>query len=202
MQFILRFILRFIFWIYDASISLGFVCANSRLLILGLENAGKSTLLHQLADHSQGILGPGRHPSSQELTLKGNQFTTFTVGRGQTRGLFENEFPHVCVEAVIFIVDATESARFAEAKSELDKLLCLEELSMAPFLVLGNKVDRHDAVSEDQLRDQLGIDPRVRSIGRPTQLFMCSTATLQGMEDAIRWLSQHRDYGARRLYQQ
>ena len=39
----------------------------------------------------------------------------------------------------------------------MDALLSIEELSKVPFLVLGNKIDAMGAVSEDELRHQLGL---------------------------------------------
>lgn len=94
-------------------------------------------------------------------------------------------------------MDAKDYERLAEAKIELDALLAMEELSKVPFVILGNKIDHPSAVSEDELRHQLGMyqttgKGKVPLEGiRPLELFMCSVVMRQGYGDAIRWLSQY-----------
>lgn len=61
------------------------------------------------------------------------------------------------VSAVVFMVDASRPDRFQEAKVELDGMLSMEEMKDIPFLVFGNKIDAEGAVSEDILRESMGL---------------------------------------------
>ena len=66
-----------------------------------------------------------------------------------------------------------------------------------PFLVLGNKIDAPGAVSEEELRQSLGLfqttgkgSVPLKDV-RPIELFMCSVVMRQGYGDGFRWLSNY-----------
>lgn len=61
------------------------------------------------------------------------------------------------LDGIIYMVDAAEHGRLEETKAELTKLLEMPELTNVPFVIFGNKIDKKEALKEEELRDVLGL---------------------------------------------
>ncbi|XP_068183918.1 small COPII coat GTPase SAR1B-like [Antennarius striatus] len=190
-------------WIYGRISSvlqlLGLYRTNGKLVFLGIDNAGKTTLLHMLRDDKLGQHVSTLHPTSEELTIAGMTFTTFDLGgHTQARRIWKNYLP--AINGIVYLVDCADHERLAEAKVELDALLTDGTISDVPVLILGNKIDRPEAISEDTLRGMFGLHGHTTGKGkvkelnvRPMEIFMCSIIKRQGYGDGFRWLCQYID---------
>ena len=184
------------FWdLIDTLSAYNWSAKQGRILFLGLDNAGKTTLLGKLATDQIHVHRPTQHPNTEDLTLEGIKIKTIDMGgHADARRLWRDYFTNV--NGVVFIVDAAAPQRFEEAKRELDLLLQTDELATTPFVILGNKIDMPSAVNDEALKAGLGLSnlttgkakppPNVR----PLEVFMCSVVKKQGYGDGFRWLAQ------------
>eukprot|EP00300_Choanocystis_sp_HF-7_P041345 c8060_g1_i1.p2 GENE.c8060_g1_i1~~c8060_g1_i1.p2 ORF type:complete len:193 (+),score=51.54 c8060_g1_i1:164-742(+) len=182
-------------WFWGALSFLGLYQKSAKILFLGLDSAGKTTLLHVLKDDRIGAYQPTIHPTMEELSIGNIRFRTFDLGgHVQARRVWQEYF--TTVDAVVFMVDSSAPHRLPEAREELQSLLTSDELKAAPFLVLGNKVDVETAVSDDELRYQLGLSGLTTGQAggetggaRPVEIFMCSVKLRQGYGAGFTWLA-------------
>jgi small GTP-binding protein len=161
---------------------------DARILMLGLDNAGKTTLLHKM---KFGEVVTNSVPTVgfnvETVEYKRLKMTVWDVGgQDKIRILWYHYFEGS--NAIVFVVDSTDSARFEEAKYQLYKLLDSNELVGAPLLVLANKQDivghahpAHVVVDKMDLR-------QIRD--RTWYCQGCSAATGEGIYEGMDWLSR------------
>lgn len=184
-------------WISGMLSMLGLGGKSAKILFLGLDNAGKTTLMHMLRDDRVVQHTPTQYPTSEELQLAGINFKAFDLGGHEiARRIWKDYYAQV--HAIVYLVDAADRERFPESKRELDALLSDDNLASVPFVVLGNKIDIPTAASEEELRQWLGLTyttgkgkVALEAKMRPVEVFMCSVVKRQGYGEAFRWVSQY-----------
>ena len=87
------------------------------------------------------------------------------------------------IDGLIYIVDAADHERLEESLKELIKLLNMPELADTPIVVFGNKIDKKQAIREEEFREVMGL-PYHETLGkdknkpnpaaRNIEVFMCS----------------------------
>jgi len=168
---------------------LGLYNKKANIVFLGLDNAGKSALLHVLKTDRVTQTRPTIHPHSEELKMGNLVLNTYDLGGHETaRKIWKDYFP--AVSAILFLVDSVDTKRFPEAYSELVKILETPELANIPIAILGNKIDMAGAVSLEELKEALHYDELLAdNENRAMEIFMVSVTKKIGFSQALEWIS-------------
>jgi len=153
--------------------------------MVGLQNAGKSSLLRVLAggeftiDSIPTIGFNTKRVQRGHVTLK-----CWDLG-GQPR--FRPMWERYCrgVNAIVYIVDAADRVLLPSATDELHELLSKPTLAGIPLLVLGNKSDLPEKLSVDELIDAMDL----RSIThREVSCYGISAKEETNLDAVLHWL--------------
>ncbi|KAH0573131.1 ADP-ribosylation factor like protein 2a [Spironucleus salmonicida] len=157
-----------------------------RLLILGLDNAGKTTLLKSLCGEDASLIQPTQGFNAKSVTFNKQQLLCYDVGGQKAiRSFWQNYFAGTT--ALIFVVDAADPKRLEEVAVELS--ICCEDAKLAgvPLLVFANKQDLGSALKPSEICDKLGLWA-IRD--HPWQIQGCSGVSGEGVEDGFRWICE------------
>ncbi|KAL5265490.1 hypothetical protein ACHWQZ_G006267 [Mnemiopsis leidyi] len=158
----------------------------SSVIIVGLANAGKSSLVQILKDEDVEELHTEPTVGHVVETINYKDMVNLHIwdlgGQDKLRFLWQRYF--LTAEAVVFVIDSSESERFHEALSELENVLRAEELRIVPVLVLANKQD----LVKDKTQDLSKMFDLSSLSDRPLKVFTCSVTKKEGVEEAMMWL--------------
>eukprot|EP00451_Oxyrrhis_marina_P040441 CAMPEP_0204393262 /NCGR_PEP_ID=MMETSP0469-20131031/62224_1 /ASSEMBLY_ACC=CAM_ASM_000384 /TAXON_ID=2969 /ORGANISM="Oxyrrhis marina" /LENGTH=443 /DNA_ID=CAMNT_0051387321 /DNA_START=57 /DNA_END=1389 /DNA_ORIENTATION=- len=174
-------------FLYPPSLTMG----NSRsaptpMLIVGLDAAGKTTLMFHLAKGKVTTQIPTIGFHMEQAEFQGFTATSFDLGgRCPMRPLYRHFLRQEGL-VVMMVVDANDPERFEDAKRELNWFAGEETMERSIFVILANKRDLPGASPVDE----------VASVLKPTQryaIFPTCITTMKGVQDALDWVkSVHR----------
>ncbi|KAK2753516.1 hypothetical protein FQN54_007906 [Arachnomyces sp. PD_36] len=153
--------------------------------MIGLQNAGKSSLLRVLAGGEFTVDTIPTIGFNTKKVQKGHvSLNCWDIG-GQPR--FRLMWERYCqgVNAIIYIVDAADRAALPVATDELHELLSRPSLAGIPLLVLGNKSDLPDKLSVDDLIDAMDLKSIDR---REVSCYGISAKEETNLEAVLHWL--------------
>ncbi|EPY27053.1 Arf/Sar family, other [Strigomonas culicis] len=173
-------------WLTSLKQSLGLLPVDKkiRVLILGLDNAGKTSILYRLHLGDVVTTRPTVGFNLETLQYKNISFEVWDLG-GQTgiRPYWRCYFSDT--DAVIYVVDSTDADRMGVAKHELYSLLDEDELRKSLLLIFANKQDLPEACSEVEIAEQLGVSAVTN---RTWTIVKSSAKTWEGLIEGMDWL--------------
>ncbi|KFO27732.1 E3 ubiquitin-protein ligase TRIM23 [Fukomys damarensis] len=181
----------------DASIPVTFTKDNRvhigpkmeiRVVTLGLDGAGKTTILFKLKQDEFMQPIPTIGFNVETVEYKNLKFTIWDVGgKHKLRPLWKHYYLNT--QAVVFVVDSSHRDRINEAHSELAKLLTEKELRDALLLIFANKQDVAGALSVEEITELLSLHKLC--CGRSWYIQGCDARSGMGLYEGLDWLSRH-----------
>lgn len=156
-----------------------------RILMVGLDAAGKTTILYKLKLGEIVTTIPTIGFNVETVEYKNICFTVWDVGgQDKIRPLWRHYFQNT--QGLIFVVDSNDRERVGEAQDELQKMLSEDELRDAVLLLFANKQDLPNAMAASELTEKLGLNQL-----RNRKWYIQSTCATQGqgLYEGLDWLS-------------
>lgn len=157
-----------------------------RILMVGLDAAGKTTILYKLKLGDIVTTIPTIGFNVETVEYKKLTFTAWDVGgKDKIRPLWRHYLQNT--QALIFVVDSNDRARMEDCKDELHRMLAEDELKDAALLVYANKTDLPNALNVAEVTDKLELHSlRLRA----WYIQPSSATTGDGLYEGLDWLSQ------------
>ena len=157
-----------------------------RILMLGLDNAGKTTCVKKFCDKDTSTISPTLGFQICPLQFRGLTLNIWDIGGQQTlRSFWRNYFEST--DGIIWVVDSNDVGRLETCRDELHKILLEERLAGASLLIFLNKVDIVTALPACEIEKILDI-AAIRAQKRHVQLVRCSAMTGEGLLTGVDWI--------------
>lgn len=163
----------------------GFFIKKLDMVIIGLENSGKSTLLSALTNGQPTDTVPTIGLNVKVIQKGRVQMKCWDIG-GQVQ--YRSEWSQYCkgCDVVLFVVDAAAPQKLSTARKELHKLL--GSIGSKPLLVLANKIDIKPHVGESELIEELQLNYVSET---PWLVLPISALHVTNLDQVVEWLTEH-----------
>lgn len=180
----------------DASIPVTFTKDNRvhigqkmemRVVVLGLDQAGKTTILFKLKENEVVNTIPTIGFNVETVEHRNLNFTIWDVGGDpKLRPLWRHYYLNT--QALVFVVDSADADRLEESYDELSMLMSEKQLKDAVLLIFANKQDLPNALSIDAVTERLALHRLC--YGRSWLIQPCNAKSGEGLWEGLEWLSQ------------
>lgn len=165
----------------------GFGKEEVSILVVGLDNSGKTTIINQLKSEEAKSLDivPTIGFSVEKFKSSSLAITAFDMsGQGRYRTLWEQYYKEC--QGIIFVVDSSDKIRMVVAKDEFERMIKHPDLGNVPVLFYANKMDRREAVSSVKVSALLELE---QIHDKAWHICASNALTGEGLHEGIEWLA-------------
>lgn len=157
-----------------------------RILMVGLDAAGKTTILYKLKLGEVVTTIPTIGFNVETVEYRNISFTVWDVGgQDKIRPLWRHYYQNT--QGLIFVVDSNDRDRVEDAREELHRMINEDELRDAVILVFANKQDLPNAMTAAEITEKLGLHT-IR--GRNWYIQSACATNGDGLYEGLDWLSR------------
>lgn len=156
-----------------------------RILMLGLDAAGKTTILYKLKMGQSIATIPTVGFNVETVKYKGVKFNVWDVGgQDKIRPLWRHYFTGT--QGLIFVIDSADVDRIDEAREELYRIVNDREMRGAYVLVMANKQDLYNALKPDEIIKRMNLQ-HIRDNQWLVQPAIATSG--EGLYEGLTWLT-------------
>ena len=159
---------------------------NFKIIILGMQNAGKTTILYRLSLGQLVKTTPTIGSNVEELTHNNVKFQAWDLGgQESTRSVWDVYY--MSTDAVVYVIDSQDDENFEESKAQFHKVISHPNLKNTIILIFANKQDLPGAKDVNKLIEDYEFDKIKNHIWK---IQSCSALKGEGLISGIKWLSE------------
>lgn len=155
-----------------------------KVIIVGLDNAGKTTILYQFSMNEVVHTSPTIGSNVEEIVINNTRFLMWDIGGQESLRSSWNTY-YTNTEFVIVVVDSTDRERISVTREELYKMLAHEDLRKAGLLIFANKQDVKECMTVAEISQFL----KLTSIkDHQWHIQACCALTGEGLCQGLEWM--------------
>ncbi|KAG1469963.1 hypothetical protein G6F56_002955 [Rhizopus delemar] len=163
------------------------------VLIIGLDNAGKTTLLERIKSIFMGVAGlhPDKIAPTVGLNIGRVDINSSRInfwdlgGQVELQPIWERYYTEC--HAIVFVVDSKDPKRLEECRDTFEKMITNDAVEGVPVLMLANKQDAEGALRVEEIKEVFN-KIAVKLGARDSRVLPVSALEGNGVEEAIDWL--------------
>ncbi|XP_057571940.1 putative ADP-ribosylation factor-like protein 5C isoform X2 [Hippopotamus amphibius kiboko] len=155
-----------------------------KVIIVGLDNAGKTTILYQFLTNEVVHTCPTIGSNVEEIVLQKTHFLMWDIGGQETLRSTWNTY-YSNTEFIILVIDSTDRDRLLTTREELYKMLAHEALRDASVLIFANKQDMKDSMTTVEISEFLTLSA-IKD--HPWHIQGCCALTGEGLPAGLQWM--------------
>ncbi|KAK6470135.1 ADP-ribosylation factor-like protein 5C [Huso huso] len=155
-----------------------------KVIIVGLDNAGKTTILYQFLTKEVVHTSPTIGSNVEEIVVRNTHFLVWDIGGQESLRCTWSSY-YCNTEIVVLVVDSTDRERLSVSREELHRMLAQEELRGAAILVFANKQDAKNSMSAGEISSFLTLSA-IRD--HPWHIQGCCALTGEGLPAGLDWM--------------